>query len=397
MKLKNQFNKAEQFAKYFIRKHTDENQEYEKEFLSSLSEADKALLKDATDPLSVAEKIQSYESIDTHDARRKLTQDIQNELRRRSIRKSFFGGLKLAAVFVSLIAVGFIVLNQLKNEPEQVVVTQTRQPGSQKATLVLSDGETIDLTKMSSDSPIEKDGVRIINKQESIEYLANSESTEEAEIKTNSLIVPKGGEWQLVLEDGTRVWVNADSRLTYPTRFSKNERIVELEGEVYFEVAKDKERPFIVKTTNTEIQVLGTSFNIKAYKNEDEVQTTLVEGKIALKQSSDNRTIIMDPGYQAIVPVNGGEIVYRKVNPSVYTAWKDKRFAFVDESLESIMNSLERWYNIEIQFSDDQTKQLRYSTHLQRYDLIQQILDKIEKTNKVYFSFESDKILVKAK
>ena len=396
--MENQFNKAEKFAKYFISKQADENRVNKNKDLSAVAEEDKVLLEEITDPKKIADKLEFYQTIDTLEGRRKVQLKTDKKSKSVSLRKYFMRGLKVAAVFIGLFVTSAVLLNYLNNKQNQPTIADSIHPGSLQATLVLSDGEAIDLTQMSTDTPIEKDGMKIVNNKESIEYMSTTSGHEEqAEPKINTLIVPKGGEWHLVMEDGTKVWINADSKLTYPSKFNKKERIVQLEGEAYFEVAHDKEWPFMVKTIITDTKVLGTSFNIKAYKNEDKVETTLIEGKVALSQSVGNSSILMDPGYQAIVPVKGGEVIYKKVDTAIFTSWKDKRFEFVEETLESIMKSLERWYNVDIEFSDDHIKQLRFSARLQRYDSIQDLLDRIEQTNKVHFSYNNDKIFVKAK
>ena len=395
--MENQFNKAEKFAKHFISSQANENRANKNDDFSALAEEDRILFEAITDPKKIAGKLEFYQTIDTVESRRKVQLKIDKEPKVVSLRKYMTRGLKIAAVFLGLFVISSVLFYYLNDGQNQPSIADSIHPGSLQATLVLSDGEQIDLAKMSTEAPIEKDGMQIVNNNESIEYISTPGQKEQAEPKINTLIVPKGGEWHLVLEDGTKVWINADSKLTYPSKFNKKERIVQLEGEAYFEVAHDKEWPFMVKTTITETKVLGTSFNIKAYKNEDKVETTLIEGKVALNQSVGNSSILMDPGHQAIVPVKGGEVVYKKVDTAIFTSWKDKQFEFEEETLESILKSLERWYNVTIEFSDDDIKQLRFSARLQRYDSIQGLLNRIEQTNKVHFSYQPDKILVNAK
>lgn len=395
--MENQFNKAEKFAKHFISSQANENRANRNDDFSALAEEDRILFEAITDPKKIAGKLEFYQTIDTVESRRKVQLKIDKEPKVVSFRKYLIRGLKIAAVFLGLFVISSVLFYYLNDGQNQPSIADSIHPGSLQATLVLSDGEQIDLAKMSTEAPIEKDGITIVNNNESIEYISSPDQKEQAEPKINTLIVPKGGEWHLVLEDGTKVWINADSKLTYPSKFNKKERIVQLEGEAYFEVVHDKEWPFMVKTTITETKVLGTSFNIKAYKNEDKVETTLIEGKVALNQSVGNSSILMDPGHQAIVPVKGGEVVYKKVDTAIFTSWKDKQFEFEEETLESILKSLERWYNVTIEFSDDDIKQLRFSARLQRYDSIQGLLNRIEQTNKVHFSYRPDKILVNAK
>jgi hypothetical protein len=395
--LENQFNKAEKFAKHFISSQANENRANRNDDFSALAEEDRILFEAITDPKKIAGKLEFYQTIDTVESRRKVQLKIDKEPKVVSFRKYLTRGLKIAAVFLGLFVISSVLFYYLNDGQSQSSIADSIHPGSLQATLVLSDGEQIDLAKMSTEAPIEKDGMKIVNNNESIEYISTPGQKEQAEPKINTLIVPKGGEWHLVLEDGTKVWINADSKLTYPSKFNKKERIVQLEGEAYFEVAHDKEWPFMVKTTITETKVLGTSFNIKAYKNEDKVETTLIEGKVALNQSVGNSSILMDPGHQAIVSVKGGEVIYKKVDTAIFTSWKDKQFEFEEETLESILKSLERWYNVTIEFSDDDIKQLRFSARLKRYDSIQGLLNRIEQTNKVHFSYRPDKILVNAK
>jgi len=395
--LENQFNKAEKFAKLFISSQADETLADKNKDLSVPADEDKVLFEEITYPKKIADKLEFYQTIDTQESRRKVQLKIDKKTKVVSLRKYLVRGLKIAAVFIGLFVISTVLYNYLNDQQNQPTIADRIHPGSLQATLVLSDGEKIDLTKMSTEASIEKDGMKIVNNNESIRYISTPEQEEQVEPRMNTLIVPKGGEWHLVLEDGTKVWINADSKLTYPSRFNKKERIVQLEGEAYFEVAHDKEWPFMVKTMITETKVLGTSFNIKAYKNEDKVETTLIEGKVALSQSVGNSSILMNPGYQAIVSVKGGEVVYKKVDTAIFTSWKDKQFEFEEETLESIMKSLERWYNVDIEFSDDDIKQLRFSARLQRYDSIQGLLNRIEQTKKVHFSYQHDRILVIAK
>ena len=187
------------------------------------------------------------------------------------------------------------------------------------------------------------------------------------------LEVPRGGEYFMTLEDGTKVWLNAETELRYPVRFQKDRREVEVVGEAYFEVAKDANRPFIVHASGMNTRVLGTSFNVKAYTGEER-QTTLVKGRVEV--SYGTQRVKISPGEQ--VTLKGEELEVQEVDTQVSTGWKNGLFVFDDQSLENVLQELGRWYDVHIFIANEGVKQLKFTSNFPRYENIDRVLDIIE-------------------
>ena len=196
----------------------------------------------------------------------------------------------------------------------------------------------------------------------------------------NTITVPRGGEYQLILADGTRVWLNAETELKYPVAFTGEVREVMLEGEAYFEVAKNVSRPFVVKAGQLDIKVLGTSFNVKAYPSETQ-QATLVQGKVEVR--AENYFRELQPGEQLNYSSEGPEI--RKVDVKAYTSWKDQRFVFNDDLLEEVIHKIGRWYDVEFILRNPEVREIRFTGNLPKYRELEQVLNKLELTTHIRF------------
>ncbi|MBX2921945.1 MAG: FecR domain-containing protein [Chitinophagaceae bacterium] len=221
-------------------------------------------------------------------------------------------------------------------------------PGGNKATLILNNGATIVLDDAQNGS-LAQQGNTEINKTtdgQLIYKLTKQDPSPEA-IQYNTITTPKGGQYQVRLPDGTQVWLNAASSIRFPTSFTENERAVAITGEVYFEVAHNRQAPFIVSAGNTRVQVLGTSFNMMAYDNEDMKKTTLVEGSIQL--TDGNRTSMLQPGEQMQVNEKDFKLI-KHADVAAALAWKNGLFYFKDAGLQTVMKQVERWYNISVKF-----------------------------------------------
>lgn len=205
------------------------------------------------------------------------------------------------------------------------------------------------------------------------------------------LSVPRGGEFETVLEDGTRVWLNADSKLRYPSFFDGGRREVELEGEAYFDVARDTTRPFIVRTGQSVIQVFGTEFNVKAYPDEREERTTLVEGSVGLRHAG--KVYMLRPNDQAVVE-EGREVRLTQVDARKEGLWRTGMFVFERETLESLMGELARWYNVTVFYTNERLKTLHFSGELDRYEDIGRILHMVGLTTDVTFSLQGRTVIV---
>lgn len=194
-----------------------------------------------------------------------------------------------------------------------------------------------------------------------------------------SLSVPRGGEFRFTLEDGTEVWLNAESQLVYPEKFDGNERCVELRGEAYFKVAKNAEKPFIVSCAGQEVRVTGTEFNVQCYKEEESVYTTLVNGGIALKpQNACSGELLLTPGHQVVLNKADSHADVRTVDTDVVTSWKEGRFVFEDQTLEQIIRMLSRWYDFTYEFKDEDVKHTLFMGSIPRYvgfDVVARILE----------------------
>ena len=296
---------------------------------------------------------------------------------------------KYAAVIVLFVSIGiFGLVNEEKQEVENGTVAQIEH-GSMKAQLVLANGKKVDLRPETSLQLEEVGGTRILTSDNRIKYSGkDSLAGQSAEVKYNTLIVPRGGEFSLELADGTRVWLNAESRLRYPVAFTGKERKVEMEGEVYFEVAKNKEKPFIVTVNGVDIRVLGTNFNVSAYQ--EDVVTTLVEGMVQLKKG--NEQIILSPNQQAIW--SDDKFRVKQVDARNYVLWKEGIFYFEDVDLERILDDMARWYNVNIFYMNPTLKKMKFSVEIKRYENINEILRRIEQTKRVKFEIKDRTINV---
>ena len=210
------------------------------------------------------------------------------------------------------------------------------------------------------------------------------------ELVYNELNVPLGGECNVILDDGTRVWVNAGSKIKYPVRFAKEKRVVSVKGEVYFDVTKDG-RPFVVETELGKVNVLGTSFGVRAY-NDEAVLTTLVSGKVMFT-SKQGKSVTLLPREQAVASP-GGALSKREVNVEEYVGWKDGWYIFKEERLEDVMCTLSRWYGITIFYQNPKVKEIRFTGNLKRYDSIITFLEVLAASEEVKYKIDGDVVFL---
>lgn len=263
---------------------------------------------------------------------------------------------------------------------------QTIQYGSSKAVLFLESGKTLELVTRQDTFYKEVKGENFVNDGRKLIY---TEIEEKKTVGWHTLKVPRGGEFVLKLADGTVVTLNADSKIYYPSQFIEGERKVVLEGEAFFEVARDSLRPFIVKTDGMNVQVLGTHFNLKAYPDEDE-QTTLISGSVEV--SIDKQQALLHPGEQATHI--GGELKVEEVDLKPYIAWKHERFIFKNEPLERVLKKLERWYDIEVIIQHPKLKEKRFTGNLPKYENIGHILKILSLTTNIHFELKNRTLVV---
>jgi ferric-dicitrate binding protein FerR (iron transport regulator) len=265
----------------------------------------------------------------------------------------------------------------------------TIKPGKSAATLITYNGRTIHL----GDSTVQPDINGIPAKVSSSSLTYYPGDTIAPQVEMNTLQVPRGGEFELTLADGTHVWLNAESTIKFPTSFAGPTRTVILTGEAYFEVAKDPNKPFEVIAQDQTISVLGTSFNVSTYPQDAEILTTLVEGTIKVS-GQEGQSLVVHPGNQSVYNLGSGEITSRAVDTSTYTSWKNGLFIFDDEELGVILQRISRWYDVDIRYRNASQQQTRFTVHINKYQPITEILKLIEITNAVDFEIEDKTIIV---
>lgn len=303
--------------------------------------------------------------------------------------------LRVAAIFVigMFVSIGYYISTTFNQSGNQKVADSLIVPGSKKAILQLHNGGFVQLEKNNNDSIIEIDGTLINNRNGKLEYLTQDTTGNQLKPLINKIRIPVGGEYQLKLSDGTTVWLNSDSEIEYPVNFIGNTRKVQVKGEVYFSVVKNKTKPFIVNVMDVEVEVLGTEFNIEAYQETESVVTTLVEGSVKLKKAGEN--IVIKPNQQASIKTNENIFTVQNVDARNYALWKDGVFYFKEASIVEIMEKLERWYGIKVFYENTTVRAKKFSVEVKRYDDIERILDILAATNKVQFKIKEKVVIVK--
>lgn len=256
-----------------------------------------------------------------------------------------------------------------------------------KALLVLSNGSTIALDSINQKEQSEYSNINVQIKGDTLDYSKSGQIPDKEEA-LNKLIIQRGSSYNLLLSDGTLIYLNAESELSYPVNFNGTERKVALNGQAFFEVASDSKRPFKVEIGDVQIEVLGTSFGVQAYKSEEKVLTTLTHGKVSLliKESSYELT----PGKQAIFDTQSGDITIRNVDVEQYTAWKDGRIVFENTPLRDIMTYLSRLYDIDILFENKSKESIPFSINITKYNNFYEIAELLEKTNQVKIELDQN-------
>ncbi|HEY1193739.1 FecR family protein [Flavobacterium sp.] len=310
---------------------------------------------------------------------------------------SLWPRIAVAASIAVVLGTGIFYFTQSKQQPVQVVAKpQEIAPGGNRGVLTLSNGKQIVLSDVSAKDTIAKEGeedeVTIkMNANGEITYVINPNAAGTKDDNSfNTLSTPTGGQYNIILADGTKVYLNAVSSIKYPTQFNGDKRVVELEGEAYFEVAKNKNKPFIVKSDNQSIEVLGTHFNVHAYNNEAVVKTTLLEGSVAV--AFKNQKTILKPGQQSDISDNASRIKVREVDTDEAVAWKNGRFKFDNADLRNVMRQLERWYGIKVEYRGD-VSDVRFSGGTFRNKNLSEVLKVLELSN-IKFKVEGKTVIV---
>lgn len=295
-----------------------------------------------------------------------------------------------AAVVVMLIGLRMILKQQTDEQRNTIITHAIIAPGKSKAFITMGNGERIELGSTKQELQ-EADGTRLSFDSTLIAYQGLSGSKQPV---YNTIDIPIGGEYQLLLADGSKVWMNADSKLRFPVSFCGAQREVFLEGEAYFEVKEDKQHPFIVHTSRGAVEVLGTHFNIRDYSDEAKVVTTLVNGRVAYRSSKQkSERIVLQPGYQ-VEDREGSPLVPHSVNVEMYVGWKDGKYIFENRTLEEIMQILSKWYDIVVFYRGERVKNLHFTGDLERYKNINDFLEFLEVGGDVRFTIKGKTLII---
>lgn len=330
-----------------------------------------------------------------------LLQQVNEEIRAQSpvVSPKIFKlkpGLTWAAacmlLLISLLSYRFFV--RMKGEAAQQKIAKT-MPAARPATgimLTLADGRQIALDSAKKGETFEQKGSSAVNNEKgTLSYTAPAEETAgKTEIVFNTLTIPRGKQYKIVLPDGSQVWLNAASSLHYPTQFTDGERKVELSGEAYFDIVKDDRKPFKVVAGKQTITVLGTAFNVKAYTDEPYIKTTLIEGRIKLESPRVNGGSILKPGEQGML--DDDQLLVKSVDTREDVAWRSDLFYFSNTDLKEVACQLQRWYDIEVDFSSLPSAKL-YG-QLPRSTPLPQLLKVIEKTTNIKLKVSNSRLYV---
>lgn len=297
-----------------------------------------------------------------------------------------------AGVVVLLGTIG--VMRWQWGELAEEVVAQHVEIAQGQVVLILSNGKTV---------AVQKDSVQVVKEETAAEIRVAGETISYAEETGrmagevfNTLVIPKGGEYKIVLADGSKVWLNSETEFRYPVNFSGELRQVYLKGEAYFEVAGQEGKPFVVVTSGgVDVKVLGTRFNVASYPEDAEVVTTLAEGSVEMYTA--DKAVRIRPDEQVLFDRSSHSFQRRQVDAAAYLAWKDGKFIFEDQSLEQIMRQLQRWYEMDVFYASEAVRNYRFSGDLKKYDDFGKIVKMLEEVAGLKISIQNKCVVIGAK
>lgn len=351
------------------------------------SDENTRLFIELTDEKNIAKGLKERGLYNADKAVDLLKQKIAGREYKKPVNKIPFFAIGIAACVLLLLGVYFFtpILRKQKTSTTNPTVQKDLQPGSNKAILTLPGGKEIVLDSAKGDI-VKQDNLDVVNKSGILSY-----SGETSKIDYHTLSTPRGGQYQLVLPDGSKVWLNAASSIKYPTAFSGKERKVEITGEAYFEVAHDANKPFIVGRGDVSVQVLGTHFNVNTYEDEDAVRVTLLEGSVRVSANSNSLTIL--PGSQAVL--DAGKATWKETHPDLdeVLAWKEGLFEFKDAPIEDIMRQVARWYDVTVKYEGKPS--YHFNASIKRDVPVSKLFHLLELTDHVHFTIDKNTIIVR--
>ena len=309
----------------------------------------------------------------------------------RSVRKIKW--FTYAAAIVLILSVGGVFYFSGDKEQTEILPiakNEVQVPGS-RAVLILPDGRKVDLENEVLRSDLAQSDSLLLVSARSLKY-RDIDSPDTTEI-FHTLEIPRGGEYLLTLSDGTMIYLNSESTLSFPVKFQGKERKVYLTGEAYFKVAKNTEHPFVVTAGELEVLVTGTTFGVRAYKDEKDIQTTLESGQVTVRV--EGKSVKLVPNKQVLFNKSTMGLEVRDVDVDLYLAWVDGRLVYDNCPLEKILTDLGRWYNIDVFYSRDELRSYQFSLNMKKHEEFTQVLELIGKTGEVQFEIKDNTVIVK--
>ena len=371
----------------YLRDEIDEEDQRKLEEWLKESESHRALLSRIRDEEMQYEDIRKILSYNANSAWLLVRQKAARKRRRR-----MFAIYRVAASIVVVLGVSAMLWMRKDKQVEmEMAAVETITPGRPVAKLTVASGMVYHLDSLNqvelTSSLAENDGKEVVFKD-------RQEGDGIGEIKYNKIEIPRGGEYKIVLSDGTRVYLNSQTELRFPESFANSdERLVYLSGEAYFEVAKNPSKPFIVKCEDYAVKVLGTTFNVNSYENEEVSKTTLATGKIEIDMAGKRK--VLKPGQQAVI--KDGEMDVKEVDVEVYTTWMYENFRFQSESIQEIMTKLSRWYVMDVFYVNESVKNYHFTGYLPRYAQITDVLELLSLTTNIEFDVKGKTVSVMEK
>lgn len=376
---------------------------YQKYLDGECTPAEKELLAAYSDDMQLPDDVWTEEDTDPLEVRARIWQKL-SENRRDAIvmlpKRTNYRWLWAAASLVAMaVLAGLLFMPAKKNNANNVIAKKdetTILPGSNKAYLTLANGSKIVLDDAKNGQLAASAGVKVSKAANGVVvYKFDRKPGEPGHKNTpeiNTITTPRGGQYQLVLEDGTKVQLNAASSIKFPEFFNGANREIELNGEAYFEVAKDKAHPFIVKANGTQVQVLGTHFNINAYSDNPDITTTLLEGSV--KMSKGMAAVMLLPGQQGTVSQKGSAIKVSQADVEANMAWINGFFIFHDQSIVNVMKQVSRWYDVDIEYQDAEVQENEFGGTISKYKDIKELLDNIKLTGSIHYKIEGRRVII---
>ena len=363
------------------------------------SPGNRFLYDEVTDPAKLKEEIQEMLAYDSKGLWKKIARELPSQKDKvvPLYRRPWFRYAAAAAVLIFLVVTGYVYMNDKNPATSMATVESTPArvsgdvaPGSEKAVLILADGTKIMLDSTANGEIAKQGGTRVLKEDGLLAYNTR-EAAGNGEVLYNTIQTGRSEQFSsLVLADGSKIWLNSVSSIRFPTAFTANDRVVEITGEVYFEVAKNPSKPFRVIVKGMSVEVLGTHFNINSYDDEPLVKATLLEGSV--KVNNNNKTLLLQPGEQALM-VPGGALTMRSdIELTETVAWKNGLFLFPKNDMQTIMRQVARWYGVAVVFEDAIPGY--FVATLPRNVTVSQLLKLFEMTGDVHFDIDETKKLI---